>query len=177
MQTERLILRPLEMNDVDTITDLLQGDDIHKNIQSLPYPYTHTDAENFIQSTYEERDKGTGYIFGIIRREDGVLIGVTGIHPKASHRRAELGYWLGKKYWGQGYMTEVARRIIQYGFEELDLNRIFARCYTHNVASAKVMQKAGMSFEGTVRQEIYHAFSGEYKDCHYYSILKGEWQP
>lgn len=110
----------------------------------------------------------------IERREDGALLGVislTGLHPV--HRRAELGYWVGVPYWGKGYATEAARLIIGLGFRE-GLNSIFARFFTQNPASGRVMQKAGMRYEGTLRQHV--CKNGEFLDLAYYSILRSEWQ-
>jgi len=90
------------------------------------------------------------------------------------HRRAEIGYVLNRRYWGQGYMTEVVRAIIAFGFRELGLNRIQARCEVPNIGSARVMEKAGMSFEGVLRQQLFE--KGSYRDMKMYSILRSEWE-
>jgi ribosomal-protein-alanine N-acetyltransferase len=87
---------------------------------------------------------------------------------------AEVGYVLNRRYWGQGYMAEAVRAIVGFGFRELGMNRIQARCDVPNIGSARVMEKAGMSFEGVLRQQLFE--KGHYLDIKIYSILKSEWE-
>jgi [ribosomal protein S5]-alanine N-acetyltransferase len=89
------------------------------------------------------------------------------------HSRAELGYVLAQEYWGTGLMPEAVRRVIRFCFERMDLNRVEARCLAENVASARVMEKAGMSYEGTLRKREY--IKGAYRDMKMYSILRSEY--
>jgi ribosomal-protein-alanine N-acetyltransferase len=89
------------------------------------------------------------------------------------HARAELGYAIGRAWWGQGLMTEAVVEAIRYGFEELGLNRIEARCLTYNIGSARVMEKAGMTYEGTIREQVF--YKGSFDDLKLYSILRREW--
>ena len=89
------------------------------------------------------------------------------------HSRAELGYVLAQEYWGTGLMPEAVRRVIRFCFERIDLNRVEARCIAKNRASARVMEKAGMSYEGTLRRREY--IKGAYKDMRMYSILRTEY--
>jgi RimJ/RimL family protein N-acetyltransferase len=98
-------------------------------------------------------------------------MGAVSIHREPDSR-AELGYWLGVPYWNQGYMSEAVRRMIQYGFEHMQLNRVFARYLMTNPASGRVMQKAGMTYEGVMRK---HTRKGDqFHDLAYYSILRSE---
>ena len=85
---------------------------------------------------------------------------------------AELGYWIGVPYWGRGYATEAAREVVKYGFEKVQLNRIFAAHFKHNPASGKVLQKIGMKYEGCMRQNILKW--GDFIDVEVYSILRQE---
>ena len=89
------------------------------------------------------------------------------------HARAEIGYALARKYWGQGLMTEAVRAMLDYGFNLLRLNRIEARCDVENIASWRVMEKAGMKFEGVLRQNIF--LHGRPRDARMYGILREEW--
>ena len=102
------------------------------------------------------------------------LIGAVGLRLELDDRRAELGYWIGKPYWNQGYCTEAARAAIQFGFEQLELNRIFANHFVRNPASGRVMQKLGMVYEGRLRQHVkkWDAF----EDLELYGILKDDCQ-
>jgi ribosomal-protein-alanine N-acetyltransferase len=109
--------------------------------------------------------------WGIELKENGKFIGtVHFVWWQPEHHSAEIGYVLSKKYWGKGLITEAARAIISFGFENMNLVRIQARCFVKNKASERVMQKLGMSFEGISRKAMY--VKGEHKDLKVYSILK-----
>ena len=85
-----------------------------------------------------------------------------------------MGYWLGKAYWGKGYATEAAKKMIEIGFKEYDWNRIYATAFTNNPATMRVMEKAGMKYEGTHRKELLKW--GEPIDIAYYAILREEFE-
>jgi RimJ/RimL family protein N-acetyltransferase len=172
-ETERLILRRIEMSDSPRIQQLAGAYEVALNTLSMPHPYEDGVAEQFIAHVQDEWSSGNSYVFCIALKTDNLLIGVTGIHPTIAHRRAEIGYWLGVPYWRKGYATEAARRLVQFGFEDLNLNRIEAAFFTRNPTSARIMQKIGMTFEGTMRQH-YLRF-GEFQDTGCYAILRSEW--
>ena len=90
------------------------------------------------------------------------------------HARAEVGYVLSRGYWGRGIMTEAVRAVIHFGFEELHLNRIESRCIAENMASARVMEKAGMVYEGTLRGREF--IKGYYRDMKVYAIRRKEYR-
>ena len=92
-------------------------------------------------------------------------------HPY-EEKMAEIGYWIGKPYWSQGYCTEAAREVVRYGFEVLNLNRIQARHMTKNPASGRVMEKVGMKYEGRLRQSLLRW--DQFEDVAIYSILRDE---
>jgi RimJ/RimL family protein N-acetyltransferase len=93
---------------------------------------------------------------------------------REEHKRAELGYWIGVPYWNHGYASEAARRVVNWGFQYLGLNRIYAQHFADNPASGRVMQKIGMQYEGTLRQPFIRL--GEARDSVCYGILKDEWE-
>lgn len=112
-------------------------------------------------------------IFAITRKEDKSLIGLINITGNNANRRAEIGYWIGKPFWGKGYGTEVARAVIKFGFEELNHNRIYALAFTDNPGSWRIMEKSGMKHEGILRR---HAMKdGRLVDLTYYAILREEY--
>ncbi len=86
---------------------------------------------------------------------------------------AEMGYWIGVPFWGRGYCTEAAQRVIEYGFEDLNLNRIQGTHYTDNPASGRVMVKLGMAYEGCRRQHTRK--DGAFKDINLYGLLRQDW--
>lgn len=112
--------------------------------------------------------------FAIERRSDHSLVGAIGLAVNKKHQLAELGYWVGKPYWNQGYATEAAREVIRFGFEDMNLHRIQARYMNKNPASGRVMEKIGMQYEGTLRQAL-HRFD-EFEDAHVYAILREEFE-
>lgn len=174
LETERLRLRGLELADAPVVQQLAGDPAIAATTLTIPHPYTLDAAEAFIRWSHEAFERGEDTVFALVRKTDNVLIGAMEISPEHEHRRASLGYWVGKPYWGQGYATEAARRLIRFGFEELRLNRIYATYFTHNPASARVMQKAGMTFEGILRQHVVK--NGEYIDLGMYSLLREEYE-
>ncbi|GGD79240.1 GNAT family N-acetyltransferase [Paenibacillus nasutitermitis] len=106
----------------------------------------------------------------LLLQKAGVFLGVVGLHVNKTHNMAELAYWIGKPYWRSGYCTEAAERVVQFAFDELALNRVFAAAMTRNPASYKVMEKIGMKQEGILRN---HIRKGEtYEDLRYYGILR-----
>ena len=112
---------------------------------------------------------------GIALRTDGTTIGNIGLMFNLPHDNAEMGYWIGKPYWNQGYGTEAAGAVIRYAFEELGLNRVYATHFTRNPASGRILQKIGMIHEGRLRQQVKKWDA--YEDLDHYGILKSEYKP
>ncbi|NWG16704.1 MAG: GNAT family N-acetyltransferase [Chloroflexi bacterium] len=173
LETERLLLRQLEMADAPAIQELAGHPAIAATTLSIPHPYPDGAAEAWIRGTHESFERGEDYVFAIIRKSSGVFLGTIRLGIQTEHQRGELGYWIGKPYWGQGYATEAVSRVIRFGFLERQLNRIHASYFTTNPASARVMQKAGMKYEGILRQHIRK--NGELIDLGLYGLLRSEY--
>ncbi|HVP44352.1 MAG TPA: GNAT family N-acetyltransferase [Terriglobales bacterium] len=171
LRTERLLLRDFRRADIPDIVRLAGAREVAANTLRIPHPYTAADAETFLRLRAE---KSFGYSFAITLFASGELCGAVGLHPDAVHPRAELGYWIGVPYWGRGYATEAARAVLDFGFRELKLQRIFAHHFEGNPASARVLQKLGMKHEGCSRQHIKKW--GELLDLENYGILRSEWK-
>ena len=118
-------------------------------------------------------DQSNNHIFAIAPRDGGDVMGAIGLHVETYHQRAEIGYWLGVPYWGQGFVAEAAKAVVGYAFDELGMNRIFAFHFTRNPASGRVLQKIGMHREGTMRQHLVKW--GEHVDVDYYGIVREDW--
>ena len=132
------------------------------------------DSRNFLRFATEGYERGDFCGWGLVLKASGVFVGTCGIEVGASeHGRAELGYVLSREHWGRGLMPEAVRTMIRFCFEMMDLNRVEARCIAQNTASARVMEKAGMSYEGTLREREY--IKGAYRDMKMYSILRHEY--
>lgn len=174
--TDRLLLTPPSQSDLEDITAQINStEEIPRNIFNIPNPYTLADAENWLAICHEGWKSGSAFRFALRDKRSGRFIGMIGLHPVNEHRKAEVGYWLGKEFHGRGYAGEALMAVLRFGFETLDLNKIFATHFTQNPASGKVMEKAGMKHEGFLKQEYYH--QNEFQDVHRYCILKSQWQP
>jgi len=173
IHTARLILRPFRPADAGPVQQLAGDRDIADTTQNIPHPYEDGMAEAWIDghsAAWEARDSAT---FAVVRREDDALAGAVGLRLDRQHNKGELGYWIGKTYWNEGYATEAARALLRLGFDGLGLNRIQASHLARNPASGRVMQKAGMQCEGTARQAMQKW--GQYEDLVIYAILRSQW--
>ena len=153
---------------------------------NIPYPYEDGLAERWIGNHRDWFERGEQAIFAVILKSSPApvselrhvsvakLIGAVGLLIHREDQRAELGYWIGKPYWNQGYCTEAARAAIGFGFEHLGLNRIYAHHFVRNPASGRVLQKLGMSHEGRLRQHV-RKWDG-FEDLELYAVLKDQWQ-
>lgn len=135
MQTRRLTLRPLIDADAVRIAALAGDWDVARMTGRVPYPYSARAARQWID------DLAPGEIVFAIDR-DGELIGLSGFTPQ-DDGDAEIGYWIGKDYWGQGYATEAAKAVIRFGFERCGVRAFHCSHFTDNPASARVIEKLG----------------------------------
>ncbi|WP_442593763.1 GNAT family N-acetyltransferase [Neobacillus sp. D3-1R] len=174
IETNRLLLRTLNTNDSERIEELAGDYDVAKTTLTVPHPYPGGSAKNFIESVLEAEKSGRLVIFAIIEKEQQQLIGIINLSVNPTYRRGELAYWVGKPYWGKGYGTEAAKSLLAFGFEELNLNKIFAQSFTNNPGSYKIMEKIGLKYEGTLKQHV--ARFGEFYDLAHYGILREEYK-
>jgi ribosomal-protein-alanine N-acetyltransferase len=170
METARLRLRPIRHEDAEAIFEYASDPLVTQYLPWRPHQSLQ-DTYAFLATRQEWPDV---LPWGIEHKSDGKLIGSCGFHHwSLEHARAEIGYVLSRRYWGQGYMTEAVRAVVAYGFETMLLNRIEALCRPPNVASARVLEKSGMKFEGVLRQYMFA--NGSYHDYKIYSVLRGEY--
>jgi [ribosomal protein S5]-alanine N-acetyltransferase len=172
LTTERLHLRPFTAEDADRVSELLQRPEIAATTLNIEHPYPEDAAASWIASHRGAAETGESFAWAICRRDDGLLMGAIGIHVDDRHRCGTIGYWLGVPFWNQGFTTEAARAVIDFDFEALHLHRIEATCLPHNVASAKVMQKAGMTYEGTLRHR--YRKGDAWLDAATYAVIRDE---
>ncbi|MFO7681291.1 MAG: GNAT family N-acetyltransferase [Chloroflexota bacterium] len=174
LQTDRLILRPFSLQDAPAVKRLAGDPAVADTTLNIPHPYEDGVAESWIGAHQANFEEGKSVTFAITLRETGELMGAISLVTAVRHNRAEMGYWVGKPYWGQGYGTEAAKAVIAYGFTGMNLNRILAYYLTRNPASGRVMAKAGMRYEGHLRQ---HALKdGVYEDLKLYAIIRDEFE-
>lgn len=172
LETERLLLRPFRMGDADAVRVLAGDADIARNTLNIPHPYERMQAQSWIASHADQLQREQAVTYAATLPEGGDVVGAVGLILEREHQRAELGYWIGRPYWGQGYATEAARAVVAWGFEELGLHRIHAHHFSRNPASGRVLQKLGMYHEGRLREHVRKW--GEYVDLEQYGILSDE---
>ena len=173
LKTNRLLLRPFSLNDAPQVQRLAGDYDIAATTLNLPHPYEDGMAEQWIGTHQEEFENGKQVIFAIVEHEQNCLVGAIGLSSiKKNYETAEMGYWVGKPYWNNGYCTEAGIAVLKYGFEALRLNKIYAHHLKHNPASGRVMQKIGMQHEGSLRQHVKKW--DKFENIDIYGILQGE---
>jgi ribosomal-protein-alanine N-acetyltransferase len=175
LNTSRLILRPFTLADGPDVQRLAGDRQIAATTLLIPHPYEDGLAETWIATHAEQFEGGKLANFAICLRKSGELTGSIGLVLHAADERAELGYWVGKPFWGNGYCTEAARAVLEYGFSVRGLNRVEAYHFGNNPASGRVMQKLGMRSEGCQRQ--YHRKWGRFEDRVCYALLRAEYSP
>jgi ribosomal-protein-alanine N-acetyltransferase len=174
LQTQRLILRSFELTDGEDVRRLAGDRAIADTTLQIPHPYEVGMAEEWILTQRLRYEAGEQVVFAVLLRESGQLIGAMGLVIEGQFRRAELGYWIGRPYWGHGYCTEAGKAVLEYGFHSLNLNRIHAYHFKRNPASGKVLQKLGMKHEGSSPEHIMKW--GVFEDVELYGIIRSQWQ-
>jgi ribosomal-protein-alanine N-acetyltransferase len=172
LETERLILRKLRLEDAKDLFEYASDPEITKYVTWEPHKSIE-DSINLIKFTHERYEKREGIIWGIVYKENNKVIGTCDISPVTKHFRAEIAYALSRDYWGKGLMTEAVKEVIRFGFEKMNLNRIQAMCIPENIDSYRVMEKVGMKYEGVIREYIY--IKGKFQDLKLYSIVRREY--
>ncbi len=174
LTTNRLTLRPFIPDDAFDIERLAGMREIADTTLTIPHPYPHGAAAEWILTHSPAWENGSAATFAVVETKTGHLAGVVSLMIKREHRRAELGYWIALDRWNHGYATESNQCLIDFGFEVLGLHRIEARHFLRNPASGRVMQKLGMQHEGVERD---WALKGDhYESLAVYSILETEWR-
>lgn len=146
-------LRSWQLNDIDSLVKHANNFEIARFMtDGFPHPYTQDHGLKFIEMAMS---KNPVHIFAIDVESEA--IGGIGIHPQADimRKNAELGYWLSQQYWGKGIMTKAIAQITEYAFNTFDINRIYARPFSNNIASQRVLEKSGFILEARIAQNIF----------------------
>jgi RimJ/RimL family protein N-acetyltransferase len=157
LTTERLALRAMEMCDCPRVAELAGDKRIYDMTLLIPHPYALKQAEDWIGTHAAHwarwREDWT-MNFAIRSKENDTLMGAIGLVGVPRHKRAEMGYWLGAPFWGNGFMTEAARAVVEFAFGTLGANRLEAGVFDGNTASMNVLRKSGFIEEGVLRQRF-----------------------
>jgi len=172
--TVRLTLKKFERDHIhDMFRNWANDDEVTKY---LTWP-THKNmaiTQRVVESWVQSYESPTVYHWAIYLEEIKEVIGsISVVSLSNENEKCEIGYCIGKKYWNRGIVTEALKAVLEFLFREVGMQRIAAYFDSENIASGKVMKKAGMSFEGTMRKYTKDS-NGNFKDCKLYSILKEE---
>jgi len=143
IKTENLSIKSPEIDHRFELIQLINDKDVVKWLSEIPIPYTLSHAEEFIERSQEKLLKQESYNFMIFH--DRKMLGVIGLR-EFSNKSCQVGYWLGKKYWGNGFATEAVKGILGFGFKQLNLEEIYAAYKIGNEGSKRVLTKCGFQF-------------------------------
>lgn len=165
-------LRPWALSDLNSLVRFANNPNIAMNMtDQFTHPYTAINGMAFIDFATREIPVR---LFAI--EVEGEAAGGIGLHPQNDIQRknAEIGYWLAEPYWGKGIMTRAIAEMVDYGFANLDIERIFARPFGTNKGSQRVLEKAGFVFEAKFEKTFFK--HGEYIDELFYAVRKDTWK-
>jgi ribosomal-protein-alanine N-acetyltransferase len=172
LETTRLMLRPFAADDAPMVQKLAGEEEVARNTLAMPFPYLEGMAEAWIGTHINDFIEGKSAIWAIVLKDSQQLIGAIGLSLQLQFLLAEMGYWIGKEFWNKGYCTEAVTSVLGYGLNQMKLHKVTASHFGNNPASGRVMEKAGMTYEGTLRSHMMHW--NEYKDLVYYGIFREE---
>ena len=169
---DQVHLSEFRSSDKPALIEHLNDRDIYDRTLRIPYPYTDADADEWLALVAKITQQQGRPVHWAIRNADDHLIGgcgFDGFQVGKSHR-AEVGYWLAKPFWGRGIMTAVVQRVCQHAFEEFGLVKITAHVFSHNPASARVLEKCGFEQEGFLRKHFLK--DGQFIDARLFALLR-----
>jgi RimJ/RimL family protein N-acetyltransferase len=169
--TPRLLLRPPRMSDALAIfSNYAQDSEATRYLIWRPHKNIH-ETEEFLDRYAADRGMDGDFPWAITLTAGGELIGMVGLRIRGF--KADLGYVLGRPWWGRGYATEAVRPIVDWALSQPSVYRVWAMCDVDNLASARVLEKVGMSREGIMRRSQMHPnVSDEPRDSYCYAIVK-----
>lgn len=171
LTTERLTLRAVTLDDAEDMFTYGSNENVTKYVLWDTHE-TVEDSKEFIEMALETYKMQPFYHWGIVY--EGKFIGTIDYVMIQHHNKVgEIGYVLAEEYWNKGIVTEAAKKVIDFGFRELQLVRIQARCAAENTGSARVMEKSGMTYEGTLRKSL--NMKGKHRDVKIYAVTDEDW--
>ncbi len=163
-------LTELIATDRTFVAPLLNDHDVSKNLLLVPHPYSEADFGEFYELTQATTEQLGQPVHFAIRNEAGMMIGCFGVKDLVEGHCCKIGYWLGKPYWGYGMMTHVVRAMTPYVIGQWGLVRVVAHTFRKNLASARVLEKAGFEYEGL--QKKLHKKHDQFIDARVYSFVR-----
>jgi len=170
LQTERLRLRPFIADDAGTLVKLAGSRDIADTTISIPHPYTPTAAKSWIVGLPHLYRTGSAIHFVISLTESKQMIGSIALRMiDKNNASAELEFWIGQTWRRQGYVSEAMQKILEFSFNQLELNRIYSYHFTDDLITAQFLSKNGFELEGVLREAVRKA--DDYRDISLSALL------
>lgn len=166
IKSKKFILRPYNKNDLDSLVENLNNKNISKFMSHVPYPYAIKHGKKWIERCIQKNKKSRRRKIIFAVEIHGKIAGSIGLDPIKSHK-AEIGYWLAKKYWNHGIMSEALKIVTRLGFEKLKLKRVQAHVFRENKISAIILEKNGYKKEGLLKKYFYK--NNRYSDAYLYA--------
>ncbi|MBK7104608.1 MAG: GNAT family N-acetyltransferase [Ignavibacteriae bacterium] len=168
LETERLILRKIEYSDRFDIYEYAKNPEVAKYVLWEAHK-SEIDTIAFLNLIYEGYNKNEPAPWGIELKENSKIIGTVGfVNLNKENNSGEIGFVLAQKFWNKGFVSEAVKKIIQFGFEEMKLHKIIARCKLENISSEKVLLKSGFIFIGILKDNLF--IKGELCDMKLFEI-------
>lgn len=174
LETKRLLLRPFQMEDAPSVAALAGDASVAEMTLLIPHPYVVRDAIDWFATHEDSFSSGKSAQFAITERAGGALAGAIGVDFMPRHAKAEIGYWIGRPFWGRGYATEAGRAVVRWAFASRGVERVESFCFTKNTASARVLEKIGLRREGLARGYVKKG-SGR-MDCVMFGVVREEFE-
>ena len=146
IETARLVLRAPSVADACPMAILANDCAVATMTARMPFPYSLGDAERFIHEQQAKRRDRTELSLAIADKADGAFLGCVGLNFHLAEPTAEIGYWVGRRHWGDGIATEAARALIDHGFETTAIHAVTGSCRVINDASRRVLEKSGLRY-------------------------------
>ncbi len=171
LETERLILRGVELSDAAETMEIIGDFEVVK-LTAMNFCQTEEAALSYARFRLKEYEIGLALPWVVIEKGSGQMVGIASLFDLSrDQRRGEISYVLARSAWGKGYATEIAKELIRFGFNDLNLVRIQGSTHPENEASSKVLEKVGMQYEGLLRS--YKMTQGKPSDRKMYAIING----
>lgn len=176
LETERLILRKGTLNDALKVYENYGKDPLVSKYVTWDKHKSVRDAEDFMKSWEESYGKLNSYKWLVIEKKSNEVIGsISAVRVDDLNGTVEIGYCYGSKWWDKGYGTEALKRVIKFFFEEVKVETVYAEHLSANVASGKVMKKAGMTWEGTLKNRIIDKVTNKPMGLESYSLIREDY--
>jgi RimJ/RimL family protein N-acetyltransferase len=171
IETDRLLLRPPHLDDVEDIAGLANNYAVARMLASMPHPYFAADAREFVERVLGGNG---GSVYAITKARNGEFMGICGLHDDRTRFELPfLGYWLGEPHWGRGFATEAARAMVDLFFKVTANDELLVSCRVENGASRRVIAKCGGAYWKT--SDTYNRALGEMQKVDHFRVTRASW--